>query len=221
MSSTSRGAVRNEADFYITPDETINSLLNNFKLAPGAIWEPFAGNGAIIKVLRSRKVKDNIVATEIRDEKINLMNAHANVINCHTDFLTYDYTANKVCWNPVTIITNPPFGIAQEAVERCFEIAPDADIIMLLRLNFLGSQKRKEFWERHPVKQIYILSERPSFGKHCTCMFGHKIFYGLNETRPDNCPTCGEKWKSITTTDSCEYAWFIWSEWREPLVKVI
>jgi len=34
---------------------------------------------------------------------------------------------------------------------------------MLLRLAFLESKKRKPFWDKHPVTQLYVLSERPSF----------------------------------------------------------
>jgi hypothetical protein len=63
-----------------------------------------------------------------------------------------------------TIITNPPYSIAQEFIEKCFEIAnQETEIIMLLRLAFLESKKRYEFWQKHPVNELYILSERPSF----------------------------------------------------------
>jgi hypothetical protein len=34
---------------------------------------------------------------------------------------------------------------------------------MLLRLGFLESKKRREFWRRHPLTQLYPLIERPSF----------------------------------------------------------
>ncbi|MCL6612078.1 MAG: hypothetical protein K6T66_11125 [Peptococcaceae bacterium] len=38
----------------------------------------------------------------------------------------------------------------------------DTDIIMLLRLAFLESKKRRDFWRRYPVNGLYVLSERPS-----------------------------------------------------------
>lgn len=63
-----------------------------------------------------------------------------------------------------TIITNPPYSLAQQFVEKSFELAgKDTDIIMLLRLAFLESKKRRDFWQRHPVSGLYVLSERPSF----------------------------------------------------------
>ena len=53
-----------------------------------------------------------------------------------------------------------------EFVEKCFEIS-DADenteIIMLLRTAFLESKKRYEFWQKHPLSELYVLSKRPSF----------------------------------------------------------
>lgn len=71
-------------------------------------------------------------------------------------------------WQPdkkyKTIIGNPPYSLALEFLEKCFEIAdPDTEIIMLLRTAFLESQKRYEFWQKHPVNKLYVLSKRPSF----------------------------------------------------------
>ena len=34
---------------------------------------------------------------------------------------------------------------------------------MLLRTAFLESKKRYDFWQRHPVSKLYVLSQRPSF----------------------------------------------------------
>ncbi|WP_436663579.1 hypothetical protein ACOALA_13645 [Alicyclobacillus acidoterrestris] len=59
------------------------------------------------------------------------------------------------------IITNPPFSLAQEFVEKSLTLANC--VIMLLRLNFLASGKRKEFWEKHPPTAIHVLTKRPSF----------------------------------------------------------
>jgi hypothetical protein len=34
---------------------------------------------------------------------------------------------------------------------------------MLLRLAFLESKRRFNFWQQYPVNKLYILSQRPSF----------------------------------------------------------
>jgi hypothetical protein len=222
MSATNRGAVRCEADRYITPDEAISNFLDVFEIEDSwgkTILEPCAGNGAIVKEIR-KKHKDNfITAIEIREsERNNLIDAGANRILVE-DF----FKCERISFNYLDIIiSNPPYGLAQEIIDHSFEIVgPNTDIVMLLRLNFLGSQERKDFWNKHPVRQLYPLSKRPSFGTHCKCMFGHKHFYGIDQIVPGRCPECGEKWKSKTTTDATDYGWFVWSNWREPLIKVI
>lgn len=71
------------------------------------------------------------------------------------DYLNTDY-------KPVdAIITNPPYSLAQAFVEKAHK---DADVvIMLLRLGFLESMKRFEFWKQYPLHHLITLSRRPSF----------------------------------------------------------
>lgn len=58
------------------------------------------------------------------------------------------------------ILTNPPYKLGREFIEKSLAIAPV--VVMLLRLNFLGSQKRAGFHRAHPA-DIYVLPKRPSF----------------------------------------------------------
>ena len=54
--------------------------------------------------------------------------------------------------------------MAIEFIEKFFEIADEnTEIVMLLRTAFLESQKRHDFWQKHPVSKLYTLSKRPSF----------------------------------------------------------
>lgn len=218
MSATNRGAVRCEADRYITPDEAILSFYDQFKIYQyNTVLEPCAGNGALIKKMRFEPIRLHVTAVEIRPEEGPELRKLANSFYI-ADFLNWDDGTKKYD----LIITNPPFSIAQKVIEHCFEISDEnTDVAMLLRLNFFGSQERKAFWNKYPVRQLYPLSKRPSYGTHCKCMFGHKHFYGLDQRRPDRCPDCNEKWKTITTTDATDYGWFVWSSWRPPLIKVI
>ena len=159
MSATNRGAIRRESDFYRTPVGTINAFLDAFEFKTfGHILEPCAGDGAIIRAIRARDDENYITAVEIRDETESLIESGADQVFID-DFLTFPGLHPA----PGTIITNPPYSIAQKIIEHCFEIAPDAEVIMLLRLAFLESKKRKPFWNKHPVTQLYVLSERPSF----------------------------------------------------------
>lgn len=102
--------------------------------------------------------RERITALEIRKEEYENLSKYADEVIIG-DFLK---------WEPdkkyKTIIGNPPYTYALEFLEKCFEIADsDTEIIMLLRTAFLESQKRYEFWQKHPVNKLYVMSKRPSF----------------------------------------------------------
>lgn len=199
MSSTNRGAVRNEADFYKTPEGSTKGFLDEFELRGKNFLECCAGDGAISKVLKDYYPDCDLMQVEIREEEKDGLEKYGKV---EIDDFRYWYPGGEIeipCSSKIdTIISNPPFSTAfadydlktgnvkdDGIIEHCFEIAnDDTEIIMLLRLNVLGSQKRKWFWDKHPVTQIYVLRQRPSFTGH--------------------------------GTDSIEYAWFVWSNRREP-----
>ena len=164
ISATNRGSKRIESDFYATPDSTIDKLLAIHKLNKNTnILEPCAGDGAIVKALRRNGYTNWIHSIELRKEEFDNLAPHSNNVSIG-DFLKFETDIDYG-----TIITNPPFSIAQQIIEHCFEIAsPDTEIIMLLRLAFLESKKRYNFWQNYPVSKLYVLSERPSFTGHGT-----------------------------------------------------
>ncbi len=55
---------------------------------------------------------------------------------------------------------NPPFSLAQEFVEESMRVADT--VVMLLRLNFIGSAGRSAFMQKH-TPDVYVLPDRPSF----------------------------------------------------------
>jgi len=181
MSATNRGSIRNESDNYQTPLNIIEKLLNNYKIKNGNILEPSASSGNFIKVLRKEKYNNPITAIELREEeRNNLINSGVdNVIT--TDFLT---------WEPdkeyTTIIGNPPYSLALEFIEKCFEIATDkTEIIMLLRTAFLESKKRYKFWQKHPLNGLYVLSQRPSFTGKGTDATSYSFFIFNNSGKQE------------------------------------
>ena len=67
--------------------------------------------------------------------------------------------------------------------QKCFEIADkDTVIIMLLRTAFLESKKRYDFWQKHPVSKLYVLSQRPSFTGKGTDATSYSWFVWDNRT---------------------------------------
>ena len=161
MSATNRGTIRNEADFYATPLETVYALLDNWDgiKIDDVILEPSAGNGNIIRALKNRGYTNFIEAVELRDNETDeLMKLADEVSIC--DFLkdyhnTYKYDV---------IIGNPPYSLAQEFIDKSLELlAPGGRLIFLLRTNFLESKKRFKWWQDKIPSGLYVLSKRPSF----------------------------------------------------------
>ena len=148
MSSANRGTIRQPNDHYDTPDYTIQSLLDVHQIVD-PVFEPCAGNLAIVKMLNwtGGMVKSNDINDDLPTD------TH------------YDYTRVSIFKDKFkTIITNPPYNIASDIIEKAvYDVVDGGEVIMLLRLNFLGSQKRKVFWKQMPLKHIYVLSKRPSF----------------------------------------------------------
>ncbi len=179
MSATNRGAKRVPSDFYPTPIETIENFLNNYQLKDGAVLEPCAGNGNFIKVLRDKGYKNMIVANELREEEHDsLIESGADIV-IHNDFLHTELPNYEI----KTIITNPPFNLAIEFVQRCKELYPEAEIIMLLRTAFLESKSRYTFWQKNKVNKLYTLSSRPKFinGKTDATSYSFFIWNSENE----------------------------------------
>lgn len=141
MSATNRGTKRNKNDFYPTPEETINSLLNHIDFSKvSSFLEPCKGNGAIYN-----KVECTIKTyCEISE-------------NIPKDYLSTQYNKFDL------IVTNPPFSIAQDFLVKSLK---ESDCVCyLLRLNYLGSKKRADtLWNKVSTpNKLLVLSKRPSF----------------------------------------------------------
>jgi len=158
--------IRRDKDFYITPSWAVNILLDNYQIHTGHVLEPCAGNGAVCKALREHDSWDgSITAVEIREEEQDALSKVCDDVII-SDFLQVSKGDLKLpehgCLG--AIISNPPFSIAQEIIEHCFEISDeDTEIIMLLRLGWLESKKRRPFWVNHPNVSLITLMERPKF----------------------------------------------------------
>lgn len=179
MSSTKRGGKRSEADWYSTPPWCIERLLEKVDL-PGGVWlDPGAGDGALIKTVNSVRLDVKWHAVEIRSECRDAL-VRTGAVTMIADFL--DPTSQEFGPEPVdVVITNPPYALAEEFIARALKIARKR-VVMLLRLNYLGSEKRHQFMQEF-VPDIHVLPNRPQ--------------YSLNkEGKPGS--------------DSIEYAWFDW-----------
>jgi hypothetical protein len=163
MSSTNRGSSRDShiSDYYITPVDIIKDFLNKFIEIEGkyvfkTILDPCAGGDdshpmSYPAALEAFGIKGNIDTVDIRQDSLAQLK---------TDYLQLSVLPET--YN--MIITNPPFNHALEIIEKSLrDVSQDGYVIMLLRLNFLGSKKRKPFWDTNPPKYVFVHSKRISF----------------------------------------------------------
>lgn len=160
MSATNRGAVRREADFYATPVEAVYSFLDSYDgIRPeDSILEPSAGNGNIIKALRSRGYENYISAVELREEEA------VHLVGLADHIYIGDFLDGNTVGQFDVIIGNPPYSMAQEFIDKALSLlAPGGKLIFLLRTNFLESNKRFAWWKDKTPNGLYVLHKRPSF----------------------------------------------------------
>lgn len=175
MSSTNRNSNRNEHDYYKTPVSEIKNFLKEFKKIYGYhlhftdILDPCAGgdNKSPMSYPEALKAFTSRISTiDIRED------SKADLI---ADYLQTDCKGKYGL-----IITNPPFNLAMEIIKKALDdVKPGGIVIMLLRLNFFGSKKRKHFWGKYMPEYTFVHHERMSFtenGKTDSIEYCHMVW---------------------------------------------
>lgn len=139
---------RADYDFYPTPPYAVENLLERENFT-GSVWECACGDGAISKVLKSKGF--NAYSSDITDRGYGE--------NRSLDFLNDELTKGISADN---IITNPPFKLAKQFVEKSLKIAIKK-VAILQRLAFLESKERYKLFTTTPLKCIYVFSKRLNF----------------------------------------------------------
>ena len=130
-------------DLYPTPACAVEALLRA-EIPPLTVWEPAAGKGAIVNMLRARG--HTVVASDITD--------YGFPLDFVADFLT-TVLPPKGCG---AIITNPPYQIATEFACHAVDLAPR--VYLLLRLAFLESIRRTDVLERRGLARVHVFRRR-------------------------------------------------------------
>lgn len=163
MSATGRGRARVEHDYYGTPAWAVKRYLDHRSLAlPGGPWlEPNAGTGQIIRAVNEWLFEHGcephkFMAIEPFCTNMDqLLGTGASV--CSFDLLDPRVT---VATKFELAIGNPPYSLARECIEKTLQLSHE--VAFLLRLNFLESEDRHEFFKQHPC-DVHVLPNRPSF----------------------------------------------------------
>ncbi len=112
---------------------------------PQHIWEPAAGAGAIVDVLRGAGY--TVVASDIADY---------GLVGCKL----IDYLAAVPPPDVGAIVTNPPFAKAETFARKMLSEVPY--VALLLRTNFLESAEREPFFAEHPFARMWVPSPAPA-----------------------------------------------------------
>lgn len=166
---------RKESDFYQTPYSMTWQLIEREKFCDDlddVILEPACGQGAIVKVLKDGNY-DHIYQGDIRTG-YNFLNEN-----------------NKY----KHIITNPPFSLANEFIEKCYEACTNK-FALLMPLVYLHGQKRYEQNLFRGLTKVYVFTRMPML---------------TSEIRDDGKYNTGMQ----------VYAWFIFDQYPESICPKI
>lgn len=163
-------------DLYETPPEATRALLAVERL-PKVIWEPSAGRGAIVRVLES--AGHRVIASDLIDYGLGYPSGR--------DFLM-EYQGEP---DAGAIVTNPPFKVAAEYIERALQLAPK--VCCLLRLAYLEGGALNS---RAGVARRYVMDECPPARVH---VFSRR----LPMMHRDG-------WEGPKTNSATAFAWFVW-----------
>jgi len=114
-------------DFYPTPTEVINDMLNGYDVENKSILEPSAGKGNIIEILLQSNAKQ-VLYCEI-DNNLSLMCQDKGGIFLNNDFLQ---TTKEQVSHIDFIIMNPPFSKQKEHIMHAWKIAPEGCSVLSL-----------------------------------------------------------------------------------------
>lgn len=129
-------------DLYETPPIAVRALRDAVSLPP-VIWEPACGPGAIVRELRA--VGHEVIATDLRDYGLEDSRGGVDFLQCQS--------AIAPC-----IVTNPPFKDAEAFVKKARELCPL--VIMLLRLAFLESERRRPILDHGDLSKVLVFRKR-------------------------------------------------------------
>ena len=133
-----------KSDFYETPYTLTRKFLDvEYFNKNSTVCEPACGGGAISKVLNEYWEDDNITAY---DKETNFL----------WDYNDYDY-----------IITNPPFSLAFEFIQKAKQLAK-SKFALLLPLSYLHGKKRFDeiYSDRdYGLEKVYVFTRYPMLGE--------------------------------------------------------
>jgi hypothetical protein len=132
MSQRESGYERKPLDQYETPAWVTLALVPKLPVFSGKIWEPACGSGKMVAALRQAKFE--VVGTDI--------------------IQGVDFLQHATEMGVSAVITNPPYALAREFIERALRISGNRIVAMLLRTDF-----------DHASSRAHLFADCPMFAK--------------------------------------------------------
>ena len=135
-------------DDFQTPSEALEPLLSYLK-KDCIIWECAAGRGNLSK--RLFKLGFNVVASDIL--QLDFPNQTTTKNNSYKQYSQ----KNFLYWEPKKfdcIITNPPFSLKQQFLERCYQLGKP--FALLLPLTTFETYKRQRLFKKYGLQIIFF-----------------------------------------------------------------
>lgn len=149
-------------DWYVEPRWAVDALLNAETFA-GLVWDPACGEGTILRCCEAR----------------GLQCVGSDVINRGwPGTVVTDFLHEPPAFAAENIICNPPYGVAPQFVGKAIGLCL-RKTAMLLRLAFLESESRKNFFATSPLRRVLVFTKRvsmPPGGKNIEPRGGTKAF---------------------------------------------
>lgn len=175
---------REKDDFYATDPKSLElvlPLLQNIGLC-NSVWECACGQGHLSKVLE--KYGFNVKSSDLIDRGFGEIK---DFLECNDVF-------------EGDILTNPPFKLAEQFVEKGLSLLRDGSkLILFLKIQFLESKIRKKLFEKYPPKYLLVNSER------------------------QKCAMNGDFQQYSKNSNTQLYCWYVWEKGYigEPIIKWI
>lgn len=125
--------VRQDDDFYPTPEYVTRALLDNHKFE-GDIWECACGDGRMSEVLKAAGY--TVASTDLIDR------GYYDRIPHPIDFLLENTHVDN-------IVTNPPFNLSYEFILQGLSLA-DKCLALFLPIRYLTGKSRAEIYKENP-----------------------------------------------------------------------
>jgi hypothetical protein len=171
---------REQHDYYATDPKAVELLLELEQFSP-VIWEPACGEGHISKVLQAHGYE--VISTDL-------------VYRGFGDPETLDFLKETLDGFEGDIITNPPYSVGLEFVQRALEsVRPGGKVAMFLKVQFFGRTEAGGSLRIPPPRIVYISRSRLACYKN-----------GDMSVKPES---------------AIAYAWYVWEKGftGDPVIK--